>query len=441
MATVVKMPKWGLTMTVGTVTDWLYEEGAEVSEGDAMFTVETEKAVNDVESPANGVLVKIVAPQGEEVAVSGAVAIIAAPGEVVSDEQIAALIAEASPQKKVAVAGAAGAAGGRSGRTASRDDTGRVNASPAARRLAQELGVDLAAVTATGPEGRITSDDVERTAAEANLDPTPREERVALDDGRELNVLLAGAGSGAPLVFLHGLGGSQSTWQVVLGDLVEHVRVAAIDLPGHGSSDKTIDSDYSIGGLASAVIDAIGKLKLQKPILVGHSLGGAVALRIAIDHADAISGVVAIDSAGLADGISAELTGLMAGVAGPETARGLLELFYQDQKLVVDRGVTEMAQSQTAEGAWDAQQAVAAAAFADGRQLPAARISPASVAVPVQLIWGEHDRVLPMDHAIQALPLFADASLAIVQGVGHVPQVENATRTALLIHRFAQSIA
>ena len=73
MATVVKMPKWGLTMTAGTVTDWLYEEGAEVSEGDPIFTVETEKAVNDVEAPADGVLLKIVASQGEEVPVSGPV--------------------------------------------------------------------------------------------------------------------------------------------------------------------------------------------------------------------------------------------------------------------------------------------------------------------------------------------------------------------------------
>ena len=86
MATLVKMPKWGLTMTAGTVTDWLHDEGAEVSEGDPMLTVETEKAVNDVEAPADGVLVKIVAAQGEEVPVSGPVAIIAAPGETISEE-------------------------------------------------------------------------------------------------------------------------------------------------------------------------------------------------------------------------------------------------------------------------------------------------------------------------------------------------------------------
>jgi pimeloyl-ACP methyl ester carboxylesterase len=440
MATVVKMPKWGLTMTVGTVTGWLFEEGAEISEGDPIFTVETEKAVNDVEAPADGVLLKIVAPQGEEVPVSGPVAIIAAPGESVSAEELAALIAEASPKKATTAAATGGAGTARGARVASRDDSGRVNASPAARRRAQELGLDLASIEATGPDGRITSDDVERAAAEANADPTPREERITLDDGRELNVLLAGAGDGPPLVFLHGLGGSQSTWQVVLGDLVESHRVAAIDLPGHGASDKSADADYSIAGLASAIVDAIGKLGINRPVLIGHSLGGAVALRIAADSSLAVAGVVAMDTAGLGDEISTELTSLMTGQAGPETARGLLSLFYEDQRLVVDRGVQEMAQTQLADGAWRAQQSASQAAFGAGKQLAAARVDPAAVKVPVHLIWGGLDRVLPAKHALDSVAAFPDATLAIVSGVGHVPQVENAARTAQLIARFAKSL-
>jgi pyruvate dehydrogenase E2 component (dihydrolipoyllysine-residue acetyltransferase) len=440
MATVVKMPKWGLTMTAGTVTGWLYDEGAEISEGDPIFTVETEKAVNDVEAPADGVLVKIVASQGDEVPVSGPVAIIAAPGEAISEAELAALIAEAAPKKSSAATTAAAAGGARAARVASRDESGRVNASPAARRRAQELGVDLATIEATGPDGRITSDDVERAAAEASADPTPREERIRLDDGRELNILLAGTGDAPPLVFLHGLGGSQSTWQVVLGDLVEQHRVAAIDLPGHGTSDRSAEADYSITGIAHAIAEAVGKLGLSRPIVVGHSLGGAVALRIAIEQPKLIQGVVALDSAGLGEEISSELTDLMGGQAGTDTARGLLQLFYQDQKLVNERGVAEMAQMQLADGAWAAQQSVANAAFASGRQLQAARLDPAAVSVPVLLIWGEHDRVIPARHAIEALTRFPDASLAIVPNVGHVPQVENPNRTATLITRFTRSL-
>src|SRR5918992_5203207 len=104
MPTVVKMPKWGLTMTAGKVTDWLREEGSEVDAGEPLLVVETEKAVNDVEAPAAGVLRKIVAAVGEEVPVSGPVAVIVAAGEQVSDEEIAALVAAGQP------AGADGAA-------------------------------------------------------------------------------------------------------------------------------------------------------------------------------------------------------------------------------------------------------------------------------------------------------------------------------------------
>src|SRR3954464_12752636 len=77
---------------LGTVTDWLIEEGSSVAAGDPLFTVETEKTVNDVEGPSDGVVVKIVVAAGSEVPVSDAVAILAAPGESLSDDEIAALV-------------------------------------------------------------------------------------------------------------------------------------------------------------------------------------------------------------------------------------------------------------------------------------------------------------------------------------------------------------
>src|SRR6476659_5793393 len=109
MPTIVKMPKWGLTMTTGTITGWIRDEGDEVSAGDPLLTVETEKAVNDVEAPADGVLFKIVVPTGDAAPVSAAVAIIAAPGESPSDAEIESLIAEHAPVKPKAVAKTTGA--------------------------------------------------------------------------------------------------------------------------------------------------------------------------------------------------------------------------------------------------------------------------------------------------------------------------------------------
>ena len=162
MPTIVTMPKWGLTMTSGTITDWSREEGDPVTEGVPLLTVETEKAVDDVEAPASGVLRKIVAAVGSEVPVMGAVAVITAPGEDLSDEDVQALVATTSGA--TAAAGGAAPRVAREGRQAARDASGRVNASPAARKRAGELGIDLATVEATGPGGRITSEDVERAA-------------------------------------------------------------------------------------------------------------------------------------------------------------------------------------------------------------------------------------------------------------------------------------
>src|ERR671921_1574762 len=96
MPTIVTMPKWGLTMTSGTITGWSREEGDPVTEGAPLLTVETEKAVDDVEAPASGVLRKIVAAVGSEVPVMGAVAVITVPGEELSDEDVQALVATAS---------------------------------------------------------------------------------------------------------------------------------------------------------------------------------------------------------------------------------------------------------------------------------------------------------------------------------------------------------
>ena len=134
---------------------------------------------------------KIVAAVGSEVPVMGAVAVITAPGEDLSDEEVQALVTTTS--------GATAAAGGaapelrREGRQAARDTSGRVNASPAARKRAGELGIDLETVEATGPGGRITSEDVERAAETvAASAAAPRSEVVELADGTNIATLVAG---------------------------------------------------------------------------------------------------------------------------------------------------------------------------------------------------------------------------------------------------------
>lgn len=439
MPTMVTMPKWGLTMTAGTITNWLANEGDTVTAGSPILTVETEKAVDDVEAPADGVLRKIVADTGSEVPVMGVVAVIAAPDEKLSDEEIASLVASSGPAAAASTASAAPRAT-RPPRAATRDASGRINASPAARKLADQLNVSLESVEATGPGGRITIDDVERAAASAaQAAAAPSQETIELPDGRKLAMLVAGPKNANPtLVFLHGLGGSLSSWTNVMPAFADRYRVAAIDLPGHGGSDKPDPdaTDYSLAGLATAVGEAIAAANLVPAVIVGHSLGGAVALQVALDRPKLVRGLVLIDSAGIGPEINPELLDRVEAEPSRDEVRKLLELFFEDKKLVLDRGIDEMYRGQTSPGADAALKAVAAAAFNRDGQLINLRSRLAEVTAPVHLIWGEHDRVLPLHHAWSAASFLPYAWIDVIDGIGHVPQVEAPAATIEVIEQF-----
>jgi pimeloyl-ACP methyl ester carboxylesterase len=404
--------------------------------------VETEKAVDDVEAPASGVLRKIVAAVGSEVPVMGAVAVITAPGEDLSDEDVQALVATTSGA--VAAAGGASPRVAREGRQAARDPSGRVNASPAARKRAGELGIDLATVEATGPGGRITSEDVER-AAEASVASAaaPRTEVAELADGTKIAALLAGPPDATEsIVFLHGLGGSQSTWASVLGHFAENYRIVAVDLPGHGASDKPSpdSTDYSIPGLAAKLGELLEKMELSPAVLIGHSLGGATALQLALDRPKLVRALALVDSAALGSEISGELLDRVESAPSRDEARRLLELFFEDRRFVLERGIDDMYAARIAPGADEAVKALAASAFTRYGQNLVLVDRLGELEVPVLIVWGELDRVLPSTHAVAAATALPTAWLEIMEGVGHVPQVEAAPAFASIVNRWLASI-
>lgn len=151
MAYEILMPKLGLTMTEGTVEEWKFREGDYVKKGDALFSVSTDKLTNDMESEAEGVLLKILLPAGETAPCKAVVGYLGQEGESVPggakpDEGTAAPQTETAPAAKPAYER-------RSGEP--------VIASPAAKKLAREKHIELSLVEGTGPKGRITLEDVE----------------------------------------------------------------------------------------------------------------------------------------------------------------------------------------------------------------------------------------------------------------------------------------
>lgn len=188
----VTMPKWGLTMKQGKITKWFKEEGDSVQQGEELFEVETEKITNKVEAADSGILFQIVVPAGTTVPVGTIVAVIAEPGE--QPERIEGLhmdeVVEAAPS----------AGGPPAGAPEIRGDTRFVLATPAARRLAKELEMDLSLVPGTGPGGRITESDVSRYHEEGP--PPPKITPLANEMARQADLdvsSIVGTGEGGKI--------------------------------------------------------------------------------------------------------------------------------------------------------------------------------------------------------------------------------------------------
>jgi pimeloyl-ACP methyl ester carboxylesterase len=436
MPILVKMPKWGLMMKSGIVTEWLRAEGDAIRAGDPLFVAETDKATNDIAAPRDGVLRRIVAAEGSEVVVSGAVAVLAAPGETLTDDDVDEfLAAEALPASRPSPSAATRAHQDRPPRAAARDETGRVLASPAARKLAHDLGVDLQTITATGNGGRITSEDVER-AAITGADTAVHEDWVLLADGRRVFYVLAGPRGASSLVFIHGLGGSSSTWQTVLGAFADTHRILAFDLPGHGQSDvgDPVAVDYSIAGLAQVVTELVRIFGLSPATLVGHSLGGAVAIAVALADPDVVTRLVLVDSAGLGDDINPRVVELVTGEPSAGAARDLLGLFFHDERFVLDSGVDEYYQAWSRPGADVAARAVASHAFEASSQRAAPQLT--HLTQPVLVVWGGEDRVIPASHANTAEAVIPIATVVVIPRAGHAPQIEAAQAFTSIVERF-----
>jgi alpha-beta hydrolase superfamily lysophospholipase len=280
MASELVMPKWGLSMQEGLIARWLKHEGDTVEKGEALLEVETEKMTNLVESPASGVLTRMLYPAGSKVHVTKVIALIAAPGEA------AAVVPE-------------------------RTSSGPIRAMPAARRLAAEQGIDLLRVAGSGPQGTVTREDVERAVKLKTVRTLPLVQKVNFySEGIRLDGLLytpegVARDERRPAAVL--LGGYTYLKTLVLPDIAKALNSAGyvallFDYRGFGDSEgprwrlipreQVADARAALTFLADQPnVDA------QRLMMVGVSLGGANAIAAAaIDTR--IGAVAAIASPG-----------------------------------------------------------------------------------------------------------------------------------------------
>jgi len=186
MSSNVTLPRLGQGMETGTIVRWLKSEGENVEKGEPLYELDTEKVTQEVEAEASGVLLKILAGEGEEIEVGKAIAVIGEQGEDVPEGEAddPTEVAEDDAQEEGSPAPAREderERGREEGSEAPSEpehrmestNGGRIKASPLARRIARERGIELSALRGTGPEGRIVAEDVERASASGAMSTAP----------------------------------------------------------------------------------------------------------------------------------------------------------------------------------------------------------------------------------------------------------------------------
>jgi pyruvate dehydrogenase E2 component (dihydrolipoamide acetyltransferase) len=360
------MPKWGLSMTEGTVVQWLVEEGAELQNGDEVVEVESEKINNAVETPKAGVLRRRVAKEGDVLPVGGLLGVIADAS--VPDEDIDAFVEEF--------------------------------------------------------QATFVPEEEESGGAE------PETVEVG---GRKIQYLKLGEGEDTPLLLLHGFGGDINVWVFNQEALAAERTVYAIDLPGHGGSTKDV-GDGDLATFVEVVAGFMDEVGIEKAHVFGHSMGGAIAGSLAITNPEKVESLALIASAGLGEEINGDyIEGFIAANRRKEM-KNVLGLLFADPDLVNRQLVNDVIRFKRLDGVDEALRKTADKLFPDGKQADVPDLS--GVGVPMLVIWGREDEVIPVSHSENAPE---NARVEVLEETGHMPQMEAAGQVNRLIGEFLDS--
>ena len=261
--------------------------------------------------------------------------------------------------------------------------------------------------------------------------PAPRMLDVA---GTRLRFLELGDGAGTPVLLLHGFGADLNSWMFNQPALVEGRRVLALDLPGHGGSARDVGAGDA-AAMRQAVEAFVTTLDAGPMHVVGHSLGGALAALLAAHRPDLVRSLTLIAPAGLGPEINAAFIDGFVRASRRKDAGEVLQLLVHDPALVSRTMVEDVLRFKRLDGVAAALATIAAAWFAGGRQRVSIAGDLAGLDMPVQLIWGREDRIIPVAHANAAPPR---AVTHVLDAAGHLPHMEKAGEVNRLIRRFIE---
>jgi pyruvate dehydrogenase E2 component (dihydrolipoamide acetyltransferase) len=247
--------------------------------------------------------------------------------------------------------------------------------------------------------------------------------------GRRLRYLRLGPQEGVPILFLHGFGADLNTWMFNQPVLSERHATYALDLPGHGGSSKEVGSgDAAV--LLTALSDFMAAAAIGRAHLVGHSLGGALALGLARADPERVASLTLLAPAGLGPDINMAFIDGFIRAGRRREAQQALELLVADRGAISRAMIDDVLKYKRLDGVPAALQAIAEGVFPGGRQQNDLSGTLAAANVPRQVIWGRADRIIPAAHA-EGLP--AGVAVHLLDGAGHLPHMEKSGEVNRLI--------
>ena len=258
----------------------------------------------------------------------------------------------------------------------------------------------------------------------------------------------AAAGAGPVLLLVHGMGGGYENWREVIEPLARRHTVIAPDLPGHGASAPG-NGDYSVGALAVGLRDLLLALGHDRATLVGHSLGGGIAMQLAYQFPELAERLVLVSSGGLGPEVSVALravalpgselwiaiTARAAGWIGPTVGRGLAAARFRPSPATAEvaRGYVSLSDSVRRSAFLATLRSVI---NVSGQRIDASDRLYLTAGIPTLILWGADDPVIPASHGERAHAAIVGSRLEIFDGVGHIPQLEAPERFVAELERF-----
>jgi pimeloyl-ACP methyl ester carboxylesterase len=264
--------------------------------------------------------------------------------------------------------------------------------------------------------------------------------------GRESGYLVAG--EGPVLLLIHGMAGTCENWREVIAPLARHYTVIAPDLPGHGLSAGG-QGDYSLGNLAAGLRDLLLVLGHERATLVGHSLGGGVAMQFSYQFPEMVERLVLVSSGGL----GLEVSPVLRAAALPGADLFIAATAGAGQKIggAIGRGLSKVGVkpaadlAEVARGYGSLAEPERRKAFlatlrsvvdTEGQRVSAADRFYLAEEVPVLIVWGARDPIIPASHGEDAHRVLPGSKLEIFDGVGHMPQIEQPVRFISVLEDF-----